>query len=256
MKTASLVCFLFFTAGAFAKRETYAESAVHVRELISYRSYGKSTYCAALPASSPKPRFTGIGTLMTTYPEGDKVGDTSMGSLPIGMQEYYAPFPGGDGDLLLLAMPIAKIFRNAMPPNAPNATITISDLYGLGDGTRPLWPVESVTEESNQLACRTAYLEAHPDARGWIPPNGPHSAFYARFRVEKVYAFDGFGDVSYIGWIDIEDYRAAGNKTRSRKEVERNWREPVQPEPEYAEYLFAESSIEEAGPRQFLVQSP
>ncbi|KAJ7143569.1 pyridoxamine 5'-phosphate oxidase-domain-containing protein [Mycena crocata] len=245
MKTASLVCFLFFTAGAFAKRETYAESAVHVRELISYRSYG-------------------IGTLMTTYPEGDKVGDTSMGSLPIGMQEYYAPFPGGDGDLLLLAMPIAKIFRNAMPPNAPNATITISDLYGLGDGTLAagrmrvalFGTVEPVTKESNQLACRTAYLEAHPDARGWIPPNGPHSAFYARFRVEKVYAFDGFGDVSYIGWIDLADYRAAGNKTRSRKEVERNWREPVQPEPEFADYLFAESSIEEEGPRQFLVQSP
>lgn len=32
-------------------------------------------------------------------------------------------------------------------------------------------------------------LAAHPDARGWIGAGGPHSNFFARMRVKKVYAF-------------------------------------------------------------------
>ena len=45
----------------------------------------------------------------------------------------------------------------------------------------------------------TSGFTAHPDARGWIPPNGPHSAFWARLRVNRVYDFGGFGDVAFIG---------------------------------------------------------
>lgn len=96
---------------------------------------------------------------------------------------------------------------------------------------------------------------AHPDARGWVPPGGPHAAFYARFRVQKVYAFvrpilafpcreflregrltpprprqNGFGDVAFIGWVPLDLYRASGAKMRSRKEVHRHWPVPQQPE--------------------------
>ena len=49
---------------------------------------------------------------------------------------------------------------------------------------------------------------AHPDARGWIGENGPHTSFMARFRVQEVYAFDGFGDVAYIGWCAGRLHRA------------------------------------------------
>lgn len=103
---------------------------------------------------------------------------------------------------------------------------------------------------------------AHPDARGWVPPGGPHAAFYARFRVHKVYAFvsllptylaisrstsivetdslastapsrarqNGFGDVAYIGWIPLDLYRSSGAKMRSAKEIHRHWPVPEQPE--------------------------
>lgn len=125
-----------------------------------------------------------------------------------------------------------------------------------------------------------ASLAAHPDSRGWVPPNGPHSAFYARLRISKVFAFvrpesdhgrealatadhlsrrfqDGFGDVAYIGWLPLELYKAAGGLMRSEKECHRSWPEPIQPEPELAvgNELFAESSkgLNEKEPR-LLVQ--
>lgn len=36
--------------------------------------------------------------------------------------------------------------------------------------------------------------------------------------------------MAYIGWVDLEAYRAAGSKMRTRKQVEREWREPIQPD--------------------------
>lgn len=86
---------------------------MHARELIAYRARS-------------------IGTLMTTY----KTDAEGLEGMPIGLQEYYAPFPDDSGDLLLLAMPISKVFRNAMAPYATNMTMTVSDLWGLGDGQR------------------------------------------------------------------------------------------------------------------------
>lgn len=86
--------------------------AVHTRELIAFR--GMNT-----------------GVLMSTYKDLE-----GLEGIPVGLQEYYAPFPDGDGDLLFLAMPISKVFRNALPPYEPNVTMTISDLYGFGDGAR------------------------------------------------------------------------------------------------------------------------
>lgn len=118
-----------------------------------------------------------------------------------------------------------------MPPNPPNLTITINDMYGFGDGNLAagrmrvalFGTIERVEGAKEIETCKQAYLQgqsgaarpsvrdfamtvltpatswiaasnrtAHPDARGWVPPGGPHSAFYARFRVQKVYAFVRF----------------------------------------------------------------
>ncbi|BGP54779.1 hypothetical protein JCM8202_003288 [Rhodotorula sphaerocarpa] len=199
-----------------AARETLDEAAVHVRELIAYRAYN-------------------TGVLMSQFPEDAQV---PTPGLPFGLQEYYAHYPDSNGDLLMLAMPIAAIYRNALPPNAPNLTITINDMYGFGDGNLAagrmrvaLFGTIERVEGGDEIArCKDAYLDAHPDARGWVPPGGPHAAFYARFRVQKVYAFNGFGDVAFIGWVPLDLYRASGAKMRSRKEVHRHWPVPQQPE--------------------------
>lgn len=48
--------------------------------------------------------------------------------------------------------------------------------------------------------------------------------------VDRVYCVDGFGNVAYIGWLPLEEYRAAGKKMRSEKEVRKHWPVPRQPE--------------------------
>ncbi|KAM0746336.1 hypothetical protein T439DRAFT_329787 [Meredithblackwellia eburnea MCA 4105] len=220
--------FLTLLGIALAARETLDEAAVHARELIAYRAYN-------------------IGTLASTY----KTNDQGLQGMALPLQEYYAEWPLDDsGDLLLLAMGISQIYRSALPPHESNMTITISDLYGLGDGNLAagrmrvalFGNLEPVTHEEVEV-CKKAYLAAHPDSRGWLPPNGPHFGFYARFRVYKVYAFDGFGDVAYIGWIPLDLYRLSGKIMRSKKEVLKHWPVPIQPEDPNTgtlEYLFME----------------
>ncbi|GAA5938646.1 hypothetical protein JCM1841_004372 [Sporobolomyces salmonicolor] len=201
-----------------AARETLDEAAVHTRELIAYRAYNTGILMSTSPADAQSP----------------------IAGLPFGLQEYYAPYPGSNGDVLLLAMPISTIYRNAMPPHKPNLTLTINDMYGFGDGNLAagrmrvalFGTLERVEGDDEIEQCKQAYLTAHPDARGWIPPHGPHDAFYARMRVHQVYAFNGFGDVAYIGWIPLDLYRESGSKMRSAKEVHKSWPVPRQPEEE------------------------
>ncbi|BGP47174.1 hypothetical protein JCM10450v2_003026 [Rhodotorula kratochvilovae] len=213
-------------------RETLDEAAVHVRELISYRAYN-------------------TGVLMSVFPDDAQV---PVPGLPFGLQEYYAEYPDSNGDLLLLAMPIAAIYRNALPPNPPNLTITINDLWGFGDGNLAAGrmrvalygTIERVEGDDELAKCKKAYLEAHPDSRGWIGAEGPHSNFFARLRINKVYAFNGFGDVAYIGWVPLDLYRASGAKMRSEKEAHRDWPVPRQPEePGHVAALFGEQGAQD-----------
>ncbi|SCZ99236.1 BZ3500_MvSof-1268-A1-R1_Chr7-1g09443 [Microbotryum saponariae] len=208
-------------------------TAIHARELLQYRAYG-------------------VGTLMSNYPQDFEVPE--LRGLPIGLQEYYSLYPGSDGDLLLLVMPISKIFRNALPPNAPNMTMTVADLYGFGTGNLAagrmrialFGTLELITDEEESAKCKKAYLEKHGDARGWAGEKGPHSSVWGRLRVEKVYAFDGFGDVAYIGWVPLEMYREATSKMRSQKQVKKDWPVPRQPDDSglvSARWLFAETDL-------------
>ncbi|GAA5889681.1 hypothetical protein JCM8208_001095 [Rhodotorula glutinis] len=218
---------------ALAARETLDEAAVHVRELISYRAYH-------------------TGVLMSVFPDDAQV---PVPGLPFGLQEYYAEYPDSNGDILLLAMPIAAIYRNALPPNPPNLTLTINDMYGFGKGNLAAGrmrvalygTLERVEDENEAERCHQAYLAAHPDARGWIGAGGPHSNFFARMRVNKVYAFNGFGDVAYIGWVPLDLYRESGAKMRSAKEAHRDWPVPRQPDEAGLATLFGERLVEEDG---------
>lgn len=83
-------------------------------------------------------------------------------------------------------------------------TMTISDLYGLGTGNLAagrqrialFGKIERVTDDEEIERCRKAYLAEHPDSRGWANGDGPHYTFFVRFRVEKIYALNGFGNVA------------------------------------------------------------
>ena len=62
-------------------------------------------------------------------------------------------------------MPISKIYHNALPPNKPNMTLTISDTYGFGDGNLAagrmrvalFGSLERVTDEKEAQKCLEAY---------------------------------------------------------------------------------------------------
>ena len=56
-----------------------------------------------------------------------------------------------------------------------------------------------------------------------------------------MFAFDGFGNVAYIGWIPLDLYKSSSKSMRSKKQVHRHWPVPIQPEEGLAiEQLFAE----------------
>jgi hypothetical protein len=109
--------------------------------------------------------------------------------------------------------------------------------------------------------------------------DGKDYSFFARLRVSKIYAFvrllfpsflcsrtervwfpscaktsdkneqDGFGDVSFIGWIPHDLYVSSGSKARSEKEVHEDWPVPRQPDEgvvlDFSRVgsLFGESSV-------------
>lgn len=51
-------------------------------------------------------------------------------------------------------------------------------------------------------------------------------SYFVRFRLNSIYFFGGFGNVSYIGWIPLELFRSSQQYMRSRKEVEQTWPDP------------------------------
>ena len=59
-----------------------------------------------------------------------------------------------------------QIYRNALPPNAPNLTMTINDMYGFGNGNLAAGrmrvalygTIERVEGEEEIEKCKQAYL--------------------------------------------------------------------------------------------------
>jgi len=178
--------------------ESHRQAAIHARELIHYRSEG-------------------IGTLISSYADDEP--DDSLRSLPIGLQEYFAPYP--DGDLVLLVLPISPIYRNILGDSRRGVTLAIQDELGTIQRKGMMWSANRrrlsvmgrlsvLLSEREQREAQKLYEEMHPDSRMWDGPDGPHGSFWARLVVEKVFYFGGFGDRAAIGWIPPDLYRHAG----------------------------------------------
>ncbi|KAH8918071.1 hypothetical protein BT69DRAFT_1286038 [Atractiella rhizophila] len=174
------------------KRETIEEATVRARELVKWRS-------------------DGIGTLMSVWPNDYK--DESLANLPIGLQEYFASTD--EGDFYLLAMPISNIYSFALHSPGRNITLSIKDERGEREKGK-LWAAARarlvVYGHLEDLGVNTpkakvaeaAYLAEHPDSKMWLPPGGPHRAFWVKLHVDRVYWFGGFGDVAQIGWLPLD----------------------------------------------------
>ncbi|EGG03494.1 uncharacterized protein MELLADRAFT_109292 [Melampsora larici-populina 98AG31] len=176
-------------------QENLKQAAIHARELIQYRSKG-------------------VGTLISTFPKDHP--DESLQGLPIGLQEYFAPYP--NGDLLLLSLPISNIYHN-IETDVPNhsATLSIKDELASIQRQSSLWsanwrrislfgklePIEDLKE------AKELYERFHPDSTLWDgnDDDAPHVSKWVRFKVEKVFYFGGFGDRGAIGWLDMEHFK-------------------------------------------------
>ncbi|OAV96585.1 hypothetical protein PTTG_01019 [Puccinia triticina 1-1 BBBD Race 1] len=174
-------------------------AATHARELIHYRSEG-------------------IGTLISNYPDNHP--DPFLRGLPIGLQEYFAPYP--NGDLVLLVLPISPIYGNVLQRKENSTmglTLAINDELGTVQRKNAIWAanrrrvsvfgeLEMLEEEAEQKEAKALYEKVHPDSTLWDGHGGPHASFWARLVVRKVYYFGGFGDRAAIGWLDLDFYRA------------------------------------------------
>ena len=74
-----------------------------------------------------------------------------------------------------------------------------------------LEPIEGGDDREGQVGSKIAscFVQAHPDAKYWLPGNHIHTAHFVKLVVEQVYWVGGFGDRAYIGWIPVEEWYVA-----------------------------------------------
>lgn len=81
-------------------------------------------------------------------------------------RESLSAFPK---DLTLTCRLCPQIYRNALPPNPPNLTMTINDMYGFGDGNLAAGrmrvalygTIERVEGDQEIEKCKHAYLQGN-----------------------------------------------------------------------------------------------
>ena len=85
--------------------------------------------------------------------------------MPIAAVSLSLPSNDPDPDL----SPSPQIYRNALPPNPPNLTMTINDMYGFGDGNLAAGrmrvalygTIERVEGDQEIEKCKHAYLQGN-----------------------------------------------------------------------------------------------
>lgn len=93
---------------------------------------------------------------------------------------------------------------NAVHAKHHNATMAIKDedaerrlgRFGATDRNRVtlFGSLEKIEDEGDLEAARRTFAETHKDAVAYFPGKGPHYAWWARFKVSRVYWIGGFGE--------------------------------------------------------------
>lgn len=162
------------------------------------------------------------GSIASTFPTTHP-----LAGHPIALPEYIADCERNpsQGNPTLLALPVSTTVRNA----AAGANVSLSlDWWAHVGSAPPVFPgfppseagLPRVTlvgylermdfgEEEEEDEVRECFLEAHPDARAWLPgkKGAPHESYWARLVVRGVYWVGGFGGLQQIGWVDLGAWR-------------------------------------------------
>ncbi|ODV89897.1 hypothetical protein CANCADRAFT_25517, partial [Tortispora caseinolytica NRRL Y-17796] len=158
--------------------------------------------------------YNAITTVSTVQQEGD------FKNYPLGLMEYYADC-SLNGEPTYILIEISSVYRQwaagspiAMEVHTGHFGRKGLEAQGLAaaprvslQGNFSLLDTDSYSDEE-MFALETCFLRHHPDAVAWLPGKSmSHSAKWAKFDVEHVYYIGGFGNVAYIGDIDVELYK-------------------------------------------------
>lgn len=183
------------------------------------------------------------GVVSTIFPDPTPEKSRTPASLAgqsVSLREYIADCDeqlpsdaghGGNGDPTFLGLHVSTTFRNIAAGS--NLSVSIDWWDHLND-TKPVFPGFPLSEaglprvtlfgyieefstpvpEETQEALESCYLQAHPDARVWLPgrPGSPHSSFWARMVVTEVYWIGGFGGLQQIGWMNVTEWSGIRRK--------------------------------------------
>lgn len=216
----------------YSRIPTAYESAVLGRRILALTPLG--TLSTIFPSSSS----TDDGRLSSEEHRPD-----GLGGAPIGMMDYVADCEA-NGNPTILAINIATSFKNVRegsnislaqnwapryPPDKRIKSTTSTTLTFLDWllGREPKEEEEEVDpvpysaanlprysligylekiDSASTEALSACFVDAHPDAKYWLPGNRIHESEFVRLVVTKIYWVGGFGDRAYIGWIDPADW--------------------------------------------------
>ncbi|KAK9762033.1 hypothetical protein K7432_012607 [Basidiobolus ranarum] len=170
--------------------------------LTPFFSHAEKTAEEAAVLARQMVRDYGIGTLITSYPDGQ----------PFGTMDYFSDDCGRTGNPIFLmstlqisvqnldtsprgAFAIQMQLPNPRQSPMPHARFTL-----MGEVKK----IPQAEAESQQL--KECFLRKHSEAKWWI--NYPDFQFY-RMEVDRVFWIGGFGGYHYIGPIDPDTYHSA-----------------------------------------------
>lgn len=172
-----------------SQRQTLREAAIDARKMMLHESEG---------------------TLLSVYQDGVAPHEDLVGT-PIGIMEYFADC-SDDGSPTMLMLDIAPAMRNYRAGS--DLTLSLRDhSYSNPLQHGRMYLVGNLTEVSEGSAAKRTekcFLSRHPDSEIVAPGRDVHSSNWYTLNVNSIYYFGGFGNVSYIGFIPVDEYKAAG----------------------------------------------
>lgn len=181
--------------------------------------------------------LSSTGILTTVFPKNISdipvYGRTpaEVASISIGLPEYIADCEE-DGNPTIIALGVSTSTKNAEygdeTSSGRNVSLSVSwwEEYEKIVGREPwskanlprlslLGCMEYIEEgDVEEKEIERCFERVHRDSRLWAPgsKNAAHLGKWARIVVEDAYWIGGFGDANYIGWLDLEEWRKAGDK--------------------------------------------
>ena len=204
---------------------TSQESAVLARRILRLQSIGTMStvfqHVSAVGGAEDEDEGSnggsGGGSVATTGASLSAANSAVEGA-PLGLMDYYADCEGDTGNPTVLTVSMGTTFRNV----AAGSNISLSTRWHPHyPDDRPYYSAASLPRFSligyledmspadvERYDIKACFARRHPDARLWYPGNFiNHPSRWTRLVVTNVFWLGGFGDVAYLGWIPLDEWR-------------------------------------------------